>query len=158
MAGEGGAAPRKKAADIRVLRCLAPECRGMLAYEVTGDNILYVDLAWTARVDGEKRYFPCPKCGGRNIVEETRDERGAPRHQVTRFEPEDLDLIPRVVRDKLDRVGIKLHLKDWQSLSLDERRRLVDMPCAAPGEIERYGRDLERLVRERTGRPPDRLA
>jgi hypothetical protein len=81
------AGAKKKAADVRVLRCLAPECGGMLAYEVTGDNILYVDLAWTAHRDGQTRYFPCPKCRGRNVVEETRDERGALRHKVTRFEP-----------------------------------------------------------------------
>jgi hypothetical protein len=71
--------------------------------------------------------------------------------------PDDLDLIPRSVRDKLDKVGIKLHLADWQRLSLDERRRLVDLPCAAPEEIERYRSDLDRLVSERAGRPPDRL-
>jgi hypothetical protein len=81
-------AVKKKGADINVLRCLNPECGGMLAYEVSSDNILYVDLAWTARRDGETRYFPCPKCNGRNIVEEMiRDTGGAVRHQVTRFEP-----------------------------------------------------------------------
>jgi len=83
------AAPKgkKKAADIRVLRCLSPECNGMLAYEVDSDNVLYVDLAWTARRDGETRYFPCPTCHGRNVVEEITDARGAVKHRVTRYEP-----------------------------------------------------------------------
>jgi len=80
-------APKKKGADINVLRCLNTQCRGMLAYEVSSDNVLYVDLAWTARRDGDTRYFPCPKCGGRNIVEEIRDGAGEPKHKVTRFEP-----------------------------------------------------------------------
>lgn len=80
-------APKKKGADINVLRCLNPDCRGMLAYEVSSDNVLYVDLAWTARRDGDTRYFPCPKCHGRNVVEEIRDGAGTLRHKVTRFEP-----------------------------------------------------------------------
>jgi hypothetical protein len=80
-------AAKKKAADIRVLRCLGPECGGMLAYEVDAENFLYVDLAWTAHQDGDTRYFPCPKCGGRNVVEAAVDAKGARRHQVTRFAP-----------------------------------------------------------------------
>lgn len=79
--------PKKKVADIQVLRCLDPACRGMLAYEVDADNVLSVDLAWTARRDGDTRYFPCPKCGGRNIVEPARDAKGRDVHRVTRFEP-----------------------------------------------------------------------
>lgn len=71
--------------------------------------------------------------------------------------PEDLELIPRAVRDKLDRVRIKLHLSDWQRLSVAERHRLVDQPCATAEEVERYGREVDRLIRDRTGRPPDRL-
>jgi hypothetical protein len=70
---------------------------------------------------------------------------------------EDLALIPRAVRDKLDRVGIKLHLQDWQRLTLDERRHLVDQPCTSPDELARYRSDLIALVRRRSGRDPDRL-
>lgn len=76
----------RKAADIQVLHCLNPACGGLLAYEVTADNVLYVDLAWTAKRDGDKRYFPCPKCGGKNIVEEVAAG-GECKHQVTRWEP-----------------------------------------------------------------------
>jgi len=78
--------PAKKAADISVLHCLNPACRALLAYEVDSQNVLYVDLAWTAqRADGY-RYFPCPKCGGKNIIEEFRSEKGAVKHRVARFE------------------------------------------------------------------------
>ena len=77
---------KKKAADVSVLRCLDPDCGGMLAYEVTEGNVLSVDLAWTARQDGDTRYFPCPKCNGRNIVEEFFDAKGNLKHRVTRYE------------------------------------------------------------------------
>lgn len=59
----------------------------MLAYEVTGDNVLYVDLAWTARQDGALRYFPCPACHGRNVVEAFNDAKGNLKHRVVRFLP-----------------------------------------------------------------------
>jgi hypothetical protein len=79
------AKPATKAADIHVLHCLNPQCTGLLAYEVDSHNVLYVDLAWTARRDGNTRYFPCPKCGGKNILEEMRTDKGQLRHKVTRF-------------------------------------------------------------------------
>jgi hypothetical protein len=77
----------KKASDILVLRCLNPECGGLLAYEVDRDNVLYVDLAWTARTAGSTRYFPCPKCGGKNMLEEFRNDTGQVKHKVVRWEP-----------------------------------------------------------------------
>jgi hypothetical protein len=76
----------KKATDITVLRCLNPDCNGLLAYEVNSDNVLYVDLAWTARREAGRAYFPCPKCNGKNIVEECRTDKGQPQHRVTRWE------------------------------------------------------------------------
>jgi hypothetical protein len=85
MGGPGSIPTKKKAADIRVLRCLNPDCGAMLAYEVTGDNVLYVDLAWTATREGDLRYFPCPTCHGWNVLEEFRDGAGVLKHRVTRF-------------------------------------------------------------------------
>jgi hypothetical protein len=70
---------------------------------------------------------------------------------------DDLTLMPRALRDKLDRVGIKLHLKQWELLTLDERRRLVEQACDSAAEIERYRADLTALIRQRTGRAPDLL-
>lgn len=77
----------KKTSDVSVLHCLNPSCRGLLAYEVDSHNVLRVDLAWTARHRDGDAYFPCPKCGGKNIVEEFRDDKGRPKHKVTRWEP-----------------------------------------------------------------------
>ncbi|MGD9763627.1 MAG: hypothetical protein AB7V27_07935 [Candidatus Binatia bacterium] len=81
-----GAPAKKKAADIDVLRCLNPECRWMLAFEVSPGNVLNPDLHWMADANGDTRYFPCPSCRGRNIVEEVRDAAGTLRHAVTRYE------------------------------------------------------------------------
>ena len=86
------AAPtRKKTAEVDVLRCLDPACGAMLAYEVTAGNVLTPDLHWMARRDGDTRYFPCPACGGRNVVEEVRGATGVARHAVTRYERERRD-------------------------------------------------------------------
>jgi len=83
------AKPAAKTPDIHVLHCMNPQCRGLLAYEVDSNNVLYVDLAWTATDDGISRHFPCPRCGGKNIVEEFRTEKGQVRHKVTRCEKGD---------------------------------------------------------------------
>lgn len=85
MGTESAPVKKKKAIDVDVLRCLNPDCRGLLAFEVTPENILNPDLHWMARQDGSTHYFPCPKCRGRNVVEEVRDAKGALRHAVTRF-------------------------------------------------------------------------
>lgn len=76
-----------KIADIQVLRCLNPSCRGLLAYEVDKENVLYVDLAWMARQEGTLRFFPCPKCGGKNIVEPVESATGSTKHRVTGWQP-----------------------------------------------------------------------
>lgn len=70
---------------------------------------------------------------------------------------DDLALIPRAVRDKLDRVGIKLHLQEWERFTLAERRQLVDQPCESPADIERFRAGLASLIRARTGHDPDCL-
>ena len=70
---------------------------------------------------------------------------------------DDLQLIPRVVRDKLDRVAIKLRLREWEQLTLAERRQLVDMPCESVDEVAAYAALLDAMVRAHTGRLPGRL-
>ncbi len=65
--------------------------------------------------------------------------------------------MPRSVRDKLDRVEIKLHLKEWQTLSLAERQCLRDLPCASAEEAARYAAEVERMVLRATGHAAERL-
>jgi hypothetical protein len=79
--------PKKKTTDIHVLRCLNPDCRALLAFEVDSENVLYVDLAWMARQEDGLHYFPCPQCKGRNVVEPFTNAKGKPGHRVTRFVP-----------------------------------------------------------------------
>ena len=70
---------------------------------------------------------------------------------------DDLALIPRSVRDKLDRAGIKLHLKEWEQLSRAEREWLRDAPCDSEAEAQRYGAELDRLIWQYSGKPAQRL-
>lgn len=70
---------------------------------------------------------------------------------------DDLALIPRALREKLDRVGIKLHLAEWTLFTLAERRRFIAQPCESTEDIERYRAALTALIRRRTGHAPDLL-
>lgn len=74
---------------------------------------------------------------------------------MTHDEQASLELIPRPVRDKLDRVRVKLHLKDWQALTLAERARLRDLPCDSPEDRSRYAAELAALVLRVTGKPAE---
>jgi hypothetical protein len=70
---------------------------------------------------------------------------------------EALTLMSRTVRAKLDRVGIKVHLREWQALMLAERAQLRDAPCTSPAEVAGYGALVDELVHGRTGQTPERL-
>jgi len=83
-----------------------------------------------------------------------RDEK---QREAERLAEERLELMPRSVRDKLDRTGLKLHLAEWQALSMAERERLRDLPCASAEEVARYAGEIEQLVRGITGKPPEKL-
>jgi hypothetical protein len=69
----------------------------------------------------------------------------------------DLEFIPRAVRDKLDRVAIRLHLAQWQALTLEERRELYEMPCTESEEIRTFRVRLDALVWQRCGQRLRRL-
>jgi hypothetical protein len=83
-----------------------------------------------------------------------RDEK---QREADRLAEERLELIPRSVRDKLDRVGFKVHLAEWQAMSMAERERLRDLPCARSDEVARYAGEVEQLVRRITGKPPEKI-
>jgi len=77
---------------------------------------------------------------------------------VTGAEQEtNLELMPRTVRDKLDRVRIKLHLKEWQALTLAERLRLRDLPCADDADAKHYAAEVDALALRVTGNPAERM-
>jgi DNA-directed RNA polymerase subunit RPC12/RpoP len=58
-----------------------------LAFEETDEGYLLGQVLQLAEVDGTKRYFPCPKCGSRLLVEEYAHDDGKLRVRVCGFEP-----------------------------------------------------------------------
>jgi len=81
--GAGRAKPRLK---VHVLRCRNQACGGLLAFEETDRGYLLGQVLELADVDGAKRFFPCPKCGGRQLVEEFECD-GKRRVRVVGYEP-----------------------------------------------------------------------
>lgn len=72
------------------------------------------------------------------------DERG-----VFDFESDfaaDLRCIPMVVRFKLDRVGIKLSLRQWSKIGATNRQALLARRCDTRHEAEAYRQELVGLV------------
>lgn len=76
--------PAKAGPKVNVLRCRG--CKGLLAFEETDEGYLLGQAIELADVDGAKRYFPCPKCGGRQLVEECVHD-GKRRSRIFGFEP-----------------------------------------------------------------------
>ena len=60
--------------------------------------------------------------------------------------------IPMIIRFKMDKVGIKLKLSEWNRFSTEERVQLALMPCFYDEEIDEYHYFLEGLVKKYTGR------
>lgn len=50
----------------------------------------------------------------------------------------ELKCMPMIARLKLDRSGVKLSLKQWNKLGLEERRMLAALPCDTVDEIDSY--------------------
>lgn len=70
-------------------------------------------------------------------------------HVVFGFEADfahDLRCIPMAVRFKLDRVGVKLSLKQWARIGLAGRRKLASLDCETQDSIVQYRRDLTSMV------------
>jgi hypothetical protein len=65
-----------------------------------------------------------------------------------------LRCVPMAVRFKLDRVGIKLTLRQWSRMQREDRQRLLSTPCASEAEVERYRTCLCDLIRLRSGEEP----
>jgi hypothetical protein len=83
-----------------------------------------------------------------------RDEK---QREADRLAEERLELMPRGVRDRLDRCGLKLHLAEWHAFSMAERERLRDLPCASTEEIARYACEVDQVVRRITGKPAEKI-
>jgi hypothetical protein len=57
-----------------------------------------------------------------------------------------LHCIPMSVRMKLDQVGIKLSLKQWNRLPGAERQALIDRPCVDAAQTAAYRGSLSRAI------------
>lgn len=68
-----------------------------------------------------------------------------------------LRCIPMAVRRKLDRIGIKLTLRQWSRLTQIERRELLDLSCETQEEQAVYQQILLARVQGRTGEQPRAL-
>ena len=73
------------------------------------------------------------------------------------METDDLGWIPRSVRDKLDQVSIKLHLKEWQAFPLEGRQALCALPCRTAVEKKAFQDRLDALALQHCGALPQRL-
>jgi hypothetical protein len=69
----------------------------------------------------------------------------------TDFVEENVRCIPMIVRFKLDACGIKLKLKEWSKLSVDERENLAVFPCNTSEQISIYKKYLQELIHIHTG-------
>ncbi|MFT4570430.1 MAG: hypothetical protein ACI8TX_000569 [Hyphomicrobiaceae bacterium] len=84
--GDKPAAPKKPVIKVNVLHCRSQTCEALLAYEETSEGLLLGNMYLLAQHDGDLAFFPCPRCGGRNIVVEV-EHGGRMRSKVTGFEP-----------------------------------------------------------------------
>jgi hypothetical protein len=72
---------------------------------------------------------------------------------VFRFETDfagSLHCVPMSVRMKLDQVGIKLSLKQWNRIPHAERRQLIEQPCDGASGTESYKRNVAALIEKHT--------
>jgi len=69
-----------------------------------------------------------------------------------------LRCIPMSVRFKLDRVGVKLTLRQWSRFTHEDRERLLHQPCETEDDIATYRARLVDLVALRAGEQAKALA
>jgi hypothetical protein len=75
---------------------------------------------------------------------------------IRRFKFEDavhnsLACVPMAVRRKLDRIGVKVSLEQWQTLAQHERLAVCHLPTASDEERDALRTFLEETVRARSG-------
>jgi hypothetical protein len=62
-----------------------------------------------------------------------------------------LRCVPMCVRFKLDRVGVKLTLRQWSRFTLADREALRALPCETKAEADAWRETLVELIRQRSG-------
>jgi hypothetical protein len=69
-----------------------------------------------------------------------------------------LDCVPMTVRRKLDRIGLKVHLAQWQALGQGERLAICHLPADQPDECEAIRTFIVESVKRTSGVEPKDLA
>jgi hypothetical protein len=67
---------------------------------------------------------------------------------------ESLSCLPMAARRKLDRLGFKISLEQWQKLSRAERLMICHAPAGAPDECEVLRSFIHEVTLARSGFPP----
>lgn len=69
-----------------------------------------------------------------------------------------LDCVPMTVRRKLDRIGLKVHLAQWQGLGQGERLAICHLPADQADECEALRTFIVEVVKRTSGAEPKDLA
>jgi hypothetical protein len=68
-----------------------------------------------------------------------------------------LDCVPMTVRRKLDRIGLKVHLAQWQALGQGERLAVCHLPADSPEECDAMRTFIVEMVKRTCGVKPGEL-
>ncbi len=71
---------------------------------------------------------------------------------------ESLSCVPMAARRKLDRLGLKIGLEQWQQLGRGERLMICHAPAAEPDECEALRLFIHEAAVARSGSPPRPLS
>lgn len=69
-----------------------------------------------------------------------------------------LSCLPMAARRKLDRLGLKISLEQWQRFSRGERLMICHAPAASPEECDTLKLFIDEIATARTGIPPRPLS
>src|SRR6185369_16057891 len=67
------------------------------------------------------------------------------------FMEDNIRCIPMIVRFKLDACGIKLKLKEWSKMTLEEREQLALLPIDSHADLNIYKTYVQELIYSHTG-------
>ncbi|MBI1768239.1 MAG: nitrate reductase associated protein [Bacteroidetes bacterium] len=74
------------------------------------------------------------------------------------FMEDNIRCIPMIARFKLDGCGIKLKLKEWNKMTVEERENLANFSTDSVDELNAYREYLEKLILQYTKEKPTYLA
>ena len=73
------------------------------------------------------------------------------------FVADNVRCIPMIARLKLDACGIKLSLKQWSKMLIEERNFVVEADCSSNEKLLSYRNKLQNIIRNRTSETPKEI-